>query len=364
MTPRLQSDKVLLVTVVVLTLFGTLMVFSASAITTAEKMGSTHFLVRQVVWAVVGFLALAIFMHVDYRRLAKPGVVFTALAVQWVLLVAVFFAHGVNRSNRWLQLGPFSLQPSELAKLVTVLFLAYFLSARSDEIDKVKNTLLPVIMVSAVTMVLLLKEPDFGTALAIAMIVATMLYMAGVRLRYLAPPCLGALGAAAALTFTSPYRLERVKVFLDPYRDPLGAGFQIIQSFIAIGTGSFTGLGPMQGKQKLFFLPEPQTDFIFSVVSEELGFIGGVLLIAAFGVILWRGWRVSEASTCEFGRLLAIGLVVLIVGQAFLNISVTMGLVPNKGIPLPLVSYGGSSLVVTLAAVGILLNISQDVAYK
>jgi cell division protein FtsW len=364
MTARLQSDKVLFVTVVVLTLFGALMVFSASAITTAEKMGSTHFLVRQVAWAAVGFLALAFFMHVDYRRLAKPGVVFTALAVQWLLLVAVLFAHRVNRSNRWLQVGSFNLQPSELAKIVMVLFLAYFLAARSDDIDKVKITLLPVLVVSAVTMALLIREPDFGTALAIAMIVATMLYMAGVRIRYLALPCLGALGAAAYFIFSSPYRLERVKVFLNPYRDPLGAGFQIIQSFIAIGTGGFTGLGPMQGKQKLFFLPEPQTDFIFSVVSEELGFIGACLLIVAFVVVLWRGWRASEASTCEFGRLLAIGLVVLIVGQAFVNISVTMGLVPTKGIPLPLVSYGGSSLVVTLAAVGILLNISQDVAYK
>ena len=211
-------------------------------------------------------------------------------------------------------------------------------------------------------MALVLAEPDFGTALAIAMIVAAMLFAAGLRLKYFATAWLWRrFPLVYWLVFHSTYRHNRVLAFLNPYADPLGKGFQIIQSFIAVGTGGITGVGLMEGKQKLFYLPEPQTDFIFAVVSEELGFIGAMALVVAFGIILWRGWRASAGCTCEFGRLLAIGLTVMVVGQALVNMSVVLGLLPTKGIPLPLISYGGSSLFVTLAAVGILLNISQDV---
>jgi len=277
-----------------------------------------------------------------------------------LLLVGVLFADRSHNTRRWLHLGPAGLQPSELSKIVLVLFLAYFLEQRAGKVNDVQHTLLPVGLVTGVSMALVVAEPDFGTALAIAMIVAAMLFAAGVRLRYFASLALGAVPVVYWLVFHATYRHNRVLAFLNPYADPLGKGFQIIQSFIAVGTGGITGVGLMEGRQKLFYLPEPQTDFIFAVVGEELGFIGATVLVAAFGVVLWRGWRASARCTCEFGRLLAMGLTVMVVGQALVNMSVVLGLLPTKGIPLPLISYGGSSLFVTLAAVGILLNISQD----
>jgi len=305
---------------------------------------------------------LVVLMYVDYRRLASPLVVFTALSLQMVLLVAVLFAPRTHNTHRWLHLGPASLQPSEFAKLVIVLFMAYFLEQRAGKVNDLVHTLLPVGLVSGATMALVVVEPDFGTSLAIAMIVAAMLFVAGLRARYFAGMGLGAAPVVYWLIFHSTYRYNRLLAFLHPYSDPLGKGFHIIQSLIAVGTGGITGVGLMEGKQKLFYLPEPQTDFIFAVTSEELGFIGAFILIIAFGIILWRGLRASARCTCEFGRLLAIGLTVMVVGQALVNMSVVLGLLPTKGIPLPLISYGGSSLFFTLAAVGVLLNISQDEA--
>ena len=362
MARRLQSDKILFGTVVALTLFGALMVFSASAVMASERFGSSsYFLLRQSAWAGAGFVALVAMMYLDYRRLASPVVVFPALALQLMLLVGVLFADRSHNTRRWLHLGSASLQPSELSKIVLVVFLAYFLEQRSDEVNDLKHTLLPVGLVTGLSMALVVAEPDFGTAVDISMIVAAMLFVAGVRLKYFASVALGAVPVASWLVFHSTYRHNRLLAFLNPYADPLGKGFHIIQSFIAVGTGGITGVGLMEGKQKLFYLPEPHTDFIFAVVSEELGFIGAFALVAAFAIIFWRGWKASAGCTCEFGRLLAIGLTVMVVGQALVNMSVVLGLLPTKGIPLPLMSYGGSSLIVTLAAVGILLNISQDV---
>jgi len=361
MARRLQSDKILFGTVVALTLFGALMVFSASAVMATEKFGSSsYFLIRQLAWAGAGFVALIVMMYVDYRRLASPVVIFPALALQWILLVVVLFADRSHNTHRWLHLGPASLQPSELSKIVVILFLAYFLAQQSGKVNDIEHTLLPIGLVTGASVALVMAEPDFGTALAIAMIVAALLFAAGLRLRYFATVALGVVPVIYWLVFHSTYRHNRLLAFLHPFDDPLGKGFQIIQSFIAVGTGGISGVGLMEGKQKLFYLPEPQTDFVFAVVSEELGFIGAIVLIVAFGIILWRGWRASARCTCEFGRLLAIGLTVMVVGQALVNMSVVLGLLPTKGIPLPLISYGGSSLLVTLAAVGILLNISQD----
>ncbi len=361
MARRLQSDKILFGTVVALTLFGALMVFSASAVVASDKFGSSsYFLIRQLVWAGAGFVALVVMMYLDYRRLASPAVVFPALAVQLLLLVGVLFAERSHNTHRWLHMGSASFQPSELSKIVIVLFLAYFLELRQGEVNDLGHTLLPIGLVTGATAALVVVEPDFGTALAIGMIVAAMLFAAGARIRYFACTALGAAPVICWLVFHSTYRSNRVQAFLNPYSDPLGKGFHIIQSLIAVGTGGITGVGLMEGKQKLFYLPEPQTDFIFANLCEELGFIGAIGLIVAFGVILWRGWRASARCTCEFGRLLAIGLTVMIVGQALVNMSVVLGLLPTKGIALPLISYGGSSLFVTLAAVGMLLNISQD----
>jgi cell division protein FtsW len=360
MARQLQSDKILFGAVVALLFFGTLMVFSASAVLAAENFGSSYyFLLRQIAWTGVGLTAMVTMMHIDYRRLANPVVVFPALALQMILLVAVLFADHTHRAHRWLHLGPASFQPSELAKIVLEVFLAFFLNLRRGDVNDWKHTVLPVALVAGTSVALVVAEPDFGTSLALALIVAAMLFAAGLQFRYFACAALSALPALYWLVFHSTYRHNRLVAFLNPYADPLGKGFQIIQSYIAVGTGGITGVGLMEGKQKLFFLPEPQTDFIFAVVGEELGFIGTVAVVGMFAIILWRGLRASSGCGNEFGRLLAIGLTVMVVGQALVNMSVVLGLLPTKGIPLPLVSYGGSSLLVNLLALGILLNISQ-----
>ncbi|MGA2628839.1 MAG: putative lipid II flippase FtsW [Terriglobia bacterium] len=360
MARRLESDRILFGAVVTLVLFGALMVFSASAVLAQERFGSSYyFLIRQLIWAGVGLAVMVGAMNLDYHRLANPLVVFPALGLQFLLLVVVLFADRSHNAHRWLHLGPASFQPSELAKLVMALFLAYFLSLRKGVVNDVPHTLLPIGLVSALCVSLVVKEPDLGTSVALLLMVAAVLFAAGLRVIYFAYGALAALPLLYVLVFHVGYRYRRVLAFLDPYSDPLGKGFQIIQSFIAVGSGGIDGVGLMDGKQKLFYLPEPHTDFIFAVIGEELGFIGALFVLGLFGVILWRGLRAATRCTDEFGRLLAIGLTVLVVGQALVNISVVLGLMPTKGIPLPFVSYGGSSLVVSLAAVGVLLNISQ-----
>ncbi len=360
MARQLESDRVLFAAVVVLVLLGTLMVFSSSAVMAAERYGSSyHFLLRQGAWAGIGLAAMVAMMNVNYRRLCNPQIVFPAVGLQLMLLVAVLFAPSTNNARRWLFLGPASFQPSELTKVVLVLFLAYFLQGRKGAVNDVRHTLFPIGLVAGASVLLVVGEPDFGTSLAILLIVAAMLFAAGLRTAYFAYAALAALPVLYLLVFRVGYRYKRILAFLDPYADPLGKGFQIIQSFIAVGTGGISGVGLMEGKQKLFYLPEPHTDFIFAVIGEELGFLGALVVLGLFGVILWRGLRASAGCSDEFGRLLAVGLTVLIVGQALVNMSVVLGLLPTKGIPLPLVSYGGSSLLMSLVAVGILLNISQ-----
>jgi len=360
MARQLESDRVLFAAVVVLVLFGALMVFSASAVLASQRFGSSYyFLLRQLVWAGIGLAVMVGAMHLNYRRLANPRVIFPALGLQFILLVVVLFADRSHNAHRWLHVGAANFQPSELSKIVLVVFLAYFLRLRQGVVNDWKYTLLPIGLVSGVSMALVVAEPDLGTSLALVLIVAAMLFAAGLRLVYFACGTLAAVPVLYLLVFHSGYRYRRWLAFLDPYSDPLGKGFQIIQSFIAVGTGGIGGMGLMEGKQKLFYLPEPHTDFIFAVVSEELGFIGALLVLGLFAVILWRGLRAASGCADEFGRLLAVGLTVMLVGQALVNVSVVLGLLPTKGIPLPFISYGGSSLLMSLTAVGILLNISQ-----
>ena len=361
MARQLQSDRILFGAAVGLVLFGALMVFSASAVMAADRYGSgDYFLLRQLAWAGVGLAAVAILMHTNYRRLASPLLVFPALAIEMVLLVAVLFVDRSHNTHRWFHLGVLSFQPSELAKIVLTVFLAFFLDLRKGEVNEWKHTLAPIGLVFGVLAFLVLCGRDLGTTLALALILGAMLFAAGLDLRYFAMAGVPSACLLYWVVFHSKYRHDRILAFLNPYADPLGKGFQIIQSYIAFGTGGITGLGLMEGKQKLFFLPEPQTDFIFSVVGEELGLIGAILLASVFAVILVRGLRASAGCKEDFGRLLALGLTVMIVGQALVNMSVALGLLPTKGIPLPFVSYGGSSLLVNLMAVGILLNISQQ----
>ncbi len=362
MAKRLHSDRILFVTTLALVVFGLVMVFSASAVLSAEVSGSAYtFLGRQMAWAMAGLAGLLLVMRVDYHHYQGPVVVFGTLFLTLFLLIAVLFSEGAHNTHRWFRWGLFSFQPSELAKVVLIIFLAWFLEKRVRAVNDFVYTVLPALAVVVVAVALILREPDLGTAVVLLLIAAGMFFVAGLRLRYYAGALAAALPALYLLIFRVAYRRNRVLAFLDPYNDPQGKGFQIIQSMIAVGTGGLSGLGLMEGKQKLFYLPAPHTDFIFAVVSEELGLIGAVLLVAAFGVFFWRGLRASLHAPDNFGRLLAVGISITVVCQALINVSVVLGLVPTKGIPLPFVSYGGSSLLFNLLAAGILLNVTQHV---
>jgi cell division protein FtsW len=298
-------------------------------------------------------------MRIDYRTYRQPAFIWTALAVVVAALVAVLFGHEIKGATRWLNLAGLGVQPSELAKLVVIMFTAALLERRMDRINDPSHALLPIGLVVGAVVALVLVEPDLGTSAAILVIAAVMVFAAGVSYRYVAGLALAAIPAFYFIVMRSEYRSRRVLAFLDPWSDPLDGGFQMIQSMIAVSTGGVFGRGLMDGVQKLFYLPEPHNDFIYAVIGEELGLIGATVVLACFCVVTWRGLRTSLRAPDRFGALLALGLTTMVAFQAFFNISVVLVLLPTKGIPLPFVSYGGSSLLINLVGMGILLNVSQ-----
>ncbi len=361
MAKRVSVDRWLFIVTMLLVFVGLVMVFSASAVMARERFGSEYaFLSKQLLWAVAGLAAMVITMRLDYRRYKHPALVFSLMGLTTLLLISVFFLDRSHNTHRWIHAGGFSFQPSELAKPVLILFLAYFLEGRAKTIDDVRKTLLPAAAPVLVFLGLIVLQPDLGTAIACAGIAACILYVAGMRMRYFGYAFAAALLPLYFLIFHVSFRRDRILAFINPYADRQRAGFHIIQSLIAVGTGGVTGLGLMEGKQKLFYLPEPHTDFIFAVTAEELGLLGALFVVMLFAIILWRGMRVSWRTGEPFGRYLAVGITTMVVLQAFINMSVVLGMMPTKGIPLPLVSYGGSSLFVTLACVGVLLNITKQ----
>ena len=361
MAKRAGIDKWLFGSTLLLVVIGVVMVFSASAMMASERFGSPyHFLLRQLGWALAGLAVMAVLMNVDYRRLKRPALVFTFLAVTTLLLLAVFFLDRSHNTHRWIRFGAMSFQPSELAKPALILFLSFFLATRVKSIDDWRRTLVPAALPPLLFAALVVLEPDLGTALVCLGVTAAILYAAGMRFRYFAYGLAPIVPVVCYLLLFVPWRLKRILVFLHPDRDPQGIGFHINQSLIAVGTGGLTGMGLMEGKQKLFYLPEPHTDFIYAVTAEELGLIGSLLIVALFFVFALRGLRAALRARDPFGRFLATGITSMIVAQAFFNISVVLSLLPTKGIPLPFISYGGSSLFVTLASVGVLLNITQQ----
>jgi cell division protein FtsW len=361
MAKRVSVDRWLFTVTMLLVFIGLVMVFSASAVMARERFGSPYsFLSKQLIWAAAGLVVMVVAMRVDYRRYKNPALVFSLMGFTTLLLISVFFLDRSHNTHRWIHAGGFSFQPSELAKPVLILFLAYFLESRAKTIDDVRNTLLPAAAPILVFLGLIVLQPDLGTAIACAGIAACILYVAGMRLRYFAYSFAASLVPLYFLIFHVSFRRARILAFLNPYADSQKTGFHIIQSLIAVGTGGMTGTGLMEGKQKLFYLPEPHTDFIFAVTAEELGLVGALFVVALFAIFLWRGMRASWRTTDVFGRYFAAGITSMVVLQAFINISVVLGLMPTKGIPLPLVSYGGSSLFVTLACVGVLLNVTKQ----
>jgi cell division protein FtsW len=362
MAKRVGVDKWLFGTVILLVLFGLVCVFSASAVMAKATTGSPYtYVIRQAAFALAGIIALFVLMRVDYRSYNNPKLIFPLMAVTGVLLMVVFVMSGMNGAHRWVRFSGVTLQPSELAKPVIVLFLAWFLQTRIHAIDNVKETLLPAVIPPLVYILLILKEPDLGTALVCAAVLMLMLYLAGMQMKWIALAVAAAAPVLYYMLFHVAFRAARMRAFLNPEADPRGAGFHIMQSLIAVGTGGIQGRGLMEGVQKLFFLPEPHTDFIFANICEELGLIGAICVVTAFCILGYRGLRAAFLSTDPFARFLAFGLTTAILVQAFFNMSVVIALVPTKGIPLPFISSGGTSVFVTLACMGVLLNITREI---
>jgi cell division protein FtsW len=361
-------DRWLFGVTVVLCLVGAVMIFSASAVTADNKYShSYYFLIRQAVWLILGLLGMFALMRTDYRRLREPAVVYSSMCIVLLLLVGTLFLDKSHETHRWIRYGPVGVQPSELTKLAVILYLAWFLDQKrrnKASMEFCKEDLLQTILPAAgpvlIFVCLILAQPDMGTAVDIVLVATTILFAAGMSWKWIAGGFATSLPIAYLLITRVAYRNARWSSFIHPDSDPQGAGFQLTQSLIAVGSGGFTGVGLMESKQKLFYLPEAHTDFIYAVICEELGYIGAMLVLALFLVYGWRGLRAAFAAPDGFGRLLALGITALVLSQALINFAVVLGMVPTKGIPLPFVSYGGSSLLVMLVATGVLLNISQQ----
>ncbi len=370
MARRSEMDRWLFLVTLALCFLGAVMIFSASAMTAQQLYGHSYvFVLRQVVWLLLGLGGMFGLMKLDYHRLREPAVVYTALCVVAVLLVGTFFLDKSHATHRWIKVGPINLQPSEMTKLVVILYLAWFLDLKRRAATRMEfnkrdllQTILPAVAPILICVGLIVMQPDLGTSVDIVLIMTAVLFAAGLSWKWLATGMAAALPVLFVLIAFVSYRLARILAFLRPDSDPQGAGFQLMQSLIAVGSGGFSGMGLMEGKQKLFYLPEAHTDFIYAVICEELGFLGAVFVIALFGVYGWRGIRAAFNAPDRFGSMLALGVTAMVVFQCLINFAVVLGMMPTKGIPLPFVSYGGSSLVVMLLATGVLLNISQQAA--
>lgn len=351
----------LLAVVVVLNLFGLVMVLSASSVVALDETGSTwSYFGRQSLWLAIGAVALAVFLYVDrrfWRRTAALG-----LISGFVLLVAVLLPGvgvTVNGATRWLQTGPFQIQPSELAKLAALVYVADLLGQRADEMANPRRTFWPVVGVLALIGVPILAQPNLGTAIVLAVILLTLLFIAGARFDLLALVTAAATGVASYLVLTTPFRRARFFAFLNPWADPSNTGYQNLQALVALGDGGVLGVGLGASRAKWEYLPEAQTDFIFAVIGEELGLVGAVLLVVLFAALSGLGVGAARAAGDRYSMLVAVGVTVWLTTQAFLNLGMVTGLMPVTGVPLPFISFGGSSLFVTMAAAGLLLNIAR-----
>lgn len=367
MYPRKKSPDILLFAAVVLLLsIGVIMVYSASQVTAYEKLDDTfYYLKKQVIWALIGIISMVFIMKVDYwnyKKYAKPFLIVAFALLIMVLLPGI--GRTVKGAQRWLGFGPLTIQPSEVIKLSLVIFMASGLSTYKDRLRYFSKGVLPFLLILGAACVMILLQPDLGTAVSIAGTVYIMLFAAGAKGKHMFYLALAGVGAVGMAIILEPYRMSRFLAFLDPWKDPTGTGYHIIQSLYALGSGGLFGMGLGQSHQKWFYLPEQHTDFIFAVLGEELGFIGGALVIILFLLFVWRGLKIAICTSDLFGSLLAVGVTSMIALQAIINIGVVTGSLPITGIPLPLISSGGSSLVFTLMGVGILLNISRYVSTR
>ena len=357
-------DRTLLSAVLLLLVVSVVMVYSSSSVVALTTYNdSAFFMKRQLLWGIVGLALMALTMRIDHRRLSDRRVVAALMALSLLLLAATLvpgIGRMINGSRRWLRLGMLSFQPAELAKVALVVYMSYYIAKKNGRVRDFMNGLVPAYVVTAVFLGVAVLQPDFGSAMTLAGVSGVMLFAGGANVLHLGGTLMAALPVIAFAVAHEAYRWRRITAFLNPWADPQGAGHQIIQSFLAFGSGGIFGRGLGEGRQKLLFLPERHSDFIYAVIGEELGLIGALAVLFLFLLILWRGVRIALAVDDPFSRLLALGITLLVCLQGLINMAVVTGLLPTKGIALPLVSYGGSSLVITMAALGVLLNISKE----
>jgi cell division protein FtsW len=354
------ADHLLAAVVVGLVAFGVVMVFSASAVYASQIHGSGHhFLVRQAVFAGLGLMLMLAAARVDYHRYRALTYPILGTAVLLLLVVAFGFGRSAGGASRWIQLGPINIQPSEVAKLALILWLAYSLSRKQARIRSFSVGFLPHVLMAGLLMLLCLRQPDFGSAVMIGLLTFVMMFAAGAKTGYILLAVLAAAPVGWALIASSPYRMRRIQAFLEPFEHRYDVGYQVAESLMSFGAGGATGAGIGDSRQKLFFLPEAHTDFISAIIGEELGFVGMAVLIAAFILLVVRGMRAAYRAPDDYGSWLGVGITMFIGLQAFTNLAVAMGMLPTKGLVLPFISYGGSSLLVNCVAAGILLNVSR-----
>ena len=358
-TIKTAYDPKLFFAVLILLGIGLFMVYSASSALAAKKWASEYyFLKRQAAFTLIGFLGLLIFSRIPfrvYRVLAYPALGGALILLILVLLSGMSVSAG--GATRWLRLGPASFQPAEIARLALIIYLAYSLNKKQDALRRFSVGIVPHLMILFLMVVLLLLQPDFGSVVILGCLTWMMLFVGGVPLHHLLGLMLPLVPLAYYAVIKEPYRLSRMLSFWNPWQYPSAEGYQIIHSLMAFGTGGITGTGLGQGFQKLFYLPEPHTDFIFSVIGEELGFLGVMFIIGLYCVILWRGLRIACNCRDGFGMLLGVGIILALALQVSINLGVVLGMLPTKGLTLPFLSYGGTSLVINMVAIGILMNI-------
>ncbi len=360
MISRLRTDWFLFAIAAGLAIFGAAMVYSASAmIALKESQSQFTYFYKQFAFTLIGLGVMFLASRIDYRRYQNVYVVYGVLIITVLLLIAVFGFPSINGARRWIRFGGVSFQPSEMAKVALPIFLAYFLTKHENTVSELRSTVIPCIAALVLLAGIIFLEPDLGTAIVLCAIFSAIYFAAGAKLLHIATvaAAMALLGTGAILL--APWRVERLMAFLDPFAHSDDSAYQVVQSLYAIGSGGIIGEGFAKGQAKLFYLPYPYSDFIFSVVGEELGLVGTLTVVIAFALLLWRGTRAALMAPDRFGMLLGIGIITGIIVQALFNISVVTSILPAKGIPLPFISYGGSSVLVTLFAVGILLNISQ-----
>ncbi|MFY9506699.1 MAG: putative lipid II flippase FtsW [Caldicoprobacterales bacterium] len=352
-------DFPIFITTVILVSIGIVMVFSASYYRSAQAMGdSMYFFKRQLLWAVIGLVGMFLASRFDYRRLKKYAFIFLVISIGLLIAVLVL-GEPRNNAKRWLEIGGLSLQPSEVAKFSLILFIADYTTRKKGRVRKFFTGVVPVMLITGIITVLILIQPNMSTAMSLVMLALIMLFIAGANLGQLFLCVGGGVAAGLALMFSKSYRIDRVVGFTNPWADPLDTGYQIIQSLYSLGSGGLFGLGIAQSRQKLNYLPYPETDFIFAIIGEELGFIGALIVVILFIILVWRGVRIAITAPDMFGTMLAIGVIAMITIQVVINIAVVTASMPPTGLPLPFISYGGSSLAFFMTSIGVLLNISK-----